>query len=226
MDALGYVRVSTVEQAESANGLDAQRRQIRMECERREWRLADVLSDEGATGRHMDRPGLREAFWRLSEGQASILVASRLDRLSRSVADFARVHDWCDRLGVSLVALELGVDTSTSAGRLVASVFSAVGAWEADVISARTRDGLASVRARGEAISRPAVADDPVLRERILAMRSNGLSFGRIAARLNAESIPTLRGGSEWRASAVRNVCGYRRPKAARPEVELPGRRR
>src|SRR5262245_49222758 len=87
--AVGYVRVGTTGQAESGAGLAEQRRAIRAECERRGWKLAKVYADNGASGRNIrQRPALNEALRALAAGAASVLVAAKLDRLSRSVLDF------------------------------------------------------------------------------------------------------------------------------------------
>jgi DNA invertase Pin-like site-specific DNA recombinase len=223
---LGYARVSTAEQAGNGYGLDAQEAAIRDECERRGWTLLEVIRDEGASAKNLDRPGLRRALERVAAGEAMGLLASKLDRLSRSVVDFGVLLEWCDASGVALVALDLGLDTSTPGGRLVANVFAAVAEWERDTIAARTRDGLAAARAQGKAISRPAVADDPNLRERIKRMRERGMTLQAIADRLNREGVPTLRGGAEWRPSSVRSATGYKRGKARRQQVELPAVRR
>src|SRR4051812_35285758 len=73
--AVGYVRVSTNEQAESGAGLTAQRSTIRSECERRGWKLAHIHADRnGASGKNLRRPALLEALEALSRGEAHVLV--------------------------------------------------------------------------------------------------------------------------------------------------------
>ena len=172
--------------------LDAQETAIRGECERRGWALREVVRDEGVSAKSLDRPGLREAMERIADGEAVGLIASKLDRLSRSVVDFGVLLDWFEGAGATLVALDLGLDTSTPGGRLVANVFASVAEWERDTIAARTREGLAAARAQGRTISRHAVADNPKLRDRIVRMRERGMTLQAIADRLNAEGVPTL----------------------------------
>jgi DNA invertase Pin-like site-specific DNA recombinase len=223
---LGYIRVSTGEQVTSGYGLDAQEAAIRADAERRGWALGGIIRDEGATGATLDRPGLTEALDQLARGEAAGLIVSRLDRLSRSVVDFGCLLEWFDAAGVTLVALDLGVDTSTPGGRLVANVFASVAEWERATIAARTKAGLAAVRARGRPISRPSVADRPELRERIAAMRAAGKTLQAIADTLNTERVPTLRGGSHWRPSSVRTAAGWQRRKPRRQAPNLPPIRR
>jgi DNA invertase Pin-like site-specific DNA recombinase len=226
MNVIGYARVSTAEQGSNGYGLDAQEAAIRDECQRRGWRLLGVMRDEGASGKSLDRPGLREALERIASGESGGLIAHKLDRLSRSVVDFGTLLDWFTDAGATLVALDLGLDTSTPGGRLVANVFASVAEWERDVIGARTREGLAVARARGKAISRAAVADQPKLLKRIARMREQGMTLQAIADELNRDGEPTLRGGSEWRPSSVQVAAGYRRRKPRRKLVELPAVRR
>ena len=200
--------------------LDAQETAIRGECERRGWALREVVRDEGVSAKSLDRPGLREAMERIADGEAVGLIASKLDRLSRSVVDFGVLLDWFEGAGATLVALDLGLDTSTPGGRLVANVFASVAEWERDTIAARTREGLAAARAQGRTISRHAVADNPKLRDRIVRMRERGMTLQAIADRLNAEGVPTLRGGAKWRHSSVQAAAGYKRRKPRRQPVE------
>jgi DNA invertase Pin-like site-specific DNA recombinase len=223
---LGYARVSTSEQVGNGYGLDAQEHAIRDECDRRGWALVEMIRDEGASAKSLDRPGLRSALERIAAGEASGLIASKLDRLSRSVVDFGVLLEWFDGAGATLVALDLGLDTGSPGGRLVANVFASVAEWEKDTIAARTREGLAAARAQGKPISRPAVADNPALRKRIERLRARGLTLQVIADTLNREGVPTLRGGSEWRPSSVRSATGYQRRKARHQQVELPAVKR
>lgn len=222
----GYVRVSTTEQAFSGAGIGAQTAAIRRECDHRGWVLVDVIADEGRTGKTLDRPGLMSALERIVGGEADGLVASKLDRLSRSVVGFSTLLQWFQDADATLVVLDPALDTSTPSGRLTANVFASVAEWEADVIADRTRDGLKAIRASGRPISRPAVADRPELAARVLSMREDGMTYQAIADALNAEGVPTLRGGSEWRVSSVQSAAGYQRRPRRRTPVDLPQSRR
>ena len=90
--AVGYVRVSTGEQAESGAGLEAQRRGVRLECDRRSWELVAIHEDADASGKSLKgRPALAAAIEQVESGEASGIVVSKLDRLSRSLLDFAEL---------------------------------------------------------------------------------------------------------------------------------------
>ena len=98
--ALAYLRCSTREQADSRLGLDAQRAAVMVEAERRGWQLVDVLVDAGASGKSLaGRPALSDALSLLDRGHADALIVAKLDRLSRSVLDFAGVLARAERRG-------------------------------------------------------------------------------------------------------------------------------
>ena len=119
-----------------------------------------------------------------------------------------------------MIALDYELDTSTAAGELAASALIRVGDWERGQIAERTRPGLTAIRTTA---AKPAsVRDDPQLSARIGTMRAQGLSLQAISDTLNAEGVPTLRGGTHWRPSSVQAATGYKRPPAKPAGRELP----
>jgi DNA invertase Pin-like site-specific DNA recombinase len=200
----GYVRVSTGEQAASGGGLGAQRDAITTELARRGWNLVEMFADEGISGKTISaRPGLTSALEILDRGDADAILVSKLDRLSRSLSDFAGLIDRARLHGWSIVALDLGVDTTTPAGELVANVMASVAHWERRAIGERTKDALAVKRAQGVRLGRP-VSIPVDVEVRIRQRRSDGLTLRAIARELNAEGVPTSRGGREWASETVR----------------------
>jgi DNA invertase Pin-like site-specific DNA recombinase len=220
---IGYCRVSTEEQADSRLGLEGQEAEIRRACEYHGWRLSSIVRDEGLTGKNIDRPGLHLALSKLTQGIADGLIVVWLDRLSRSVVDFGLLLEWFRDVEATFVALDLNIDTSTSTGELVANVQIAVAQWETRRISERTRAALAVLRAGGKPIGRPSVIDKPELAEWIRARRDeDDWTLRQIAAELNRQGVPTLRGAAQWTHSALQSVLGYKRPPAARKRTDLP----
>jgi DNA invertase Pin-like site-specific DNA recombinase len=205
----GYSRVSTEEQGVSGAGLAAQRRAIKAECERRGWQLVRIEEDV-LSGRTLNRPGLTQALEACRSGDASGIVVARLDRLSRSLVDFAGLLVEAQAKGFNLVALDLGVDLSTPAGEFLASVMASAAQWERRIIGQRTKDALAVRKAQGVKLGRPALPRD-ALGRRIASMRRRGMTLQAIADTLNSEGVPTLRGGHEWRPSSVRAVLRRKR---------------
>jgi DNA invertase Pin-like site-specific DNA recombinase len=109
---IGYVRVSTAEQGTNGAGLDAQRAAIEAECDRRTWQLIRIEEDV-LSGRTLRRPGLQRGLEACRSAEADGVVVAKLDRLSRSLVDFAGLLGEAQAGGWNLVALDLGVDLST-----------------------------------------------------------------------------------------------------------------
>lgn len=203
--AVGYVRVSTIEQADSGLGMEAQRATIDREVDRREWSLCDVYVDAGASGKSLvGRPGLAVALDVLDGRGADVLVVAKLDRLSRSLLDFASLMDRAQRRGWSVVALDLGVDTTTPAGEMMVNVLAAFAQYERRIIGQRTKEAMAQAKARGVHCGRRREVADEVV-QRVQALRAAGATLAAIAQTLQDEGVPTARGG-RWQASTVHRL--------------------
>jgi DNA invertase Pin-like site-specific DNA recombinase len=202
---VGYIRCSTSDQAESGLGLEAQLMAIRTECERRGWTLVKVCVDEGLSGKDLDRPGVMEALEMVESGQVGTLMVSKLDRLSRSLFDFASLMERARKNAWNLVALDLGVDLSTPQGEFLASVMAAAAAWERRIISQRTKDALAVKRAQGVRLGRRPVLDPELVAE-LVGAYEGGSGWTAIARDLNERGVATAQGGKKWYPSTVRAV--------------------
>jgi DNA invertase Pin-like site-specific DNA recombinase len=202
MRAVAYYRVSTDEQAASGLGLDAQAAAVTAAVTARGWNLAATYTDTGS-GKDMRRRSLTDALADLDR-DGGVLVVAKLDRLSRSVLDFARIAEHAKRAGWSVVALDVDVDTTSPTGELVANITASVAQWERRIISARTSAALQAKKANGARLGRPVVLDQSV-RDRIAAEHAAGGTLAGIARTLNTDEVPTARGG-RWYASTVRAV--------------------
>lgn len=203
---IAYLRVSTEEQVASGAGLDAQRATIAQECERRGVELAATYEDAGASGKSLGgRLALAEALHRLATGEASVLIVAKLDRLARSVADFATLVRQAESEGWAILACDLGLDMTTPTGGLLANVTASVAEWERQVIAQRTREALAAKRAAGVRLGRPRLLD-PSVADEIHRSRASGETLQAIANRLNATGITTP-SGKNWSPTLVRKVA-------------------
>jgi DNA invertase Pin-like site-specific DNA recombinase/peptidoglycan hydrolase-like protein with peptidoglycan-binding domain len=215
---VGYVSIPKADR--DRDSLDAQASAIEELCRQRGWELLHVVRDvENGHPKGLERPGLQYALDRLAEGEASCLIVSELERLSRSASDLGQIVEWLVERDHRLVAIDVRLDTGSPAGQLTARTLMSVGEWEGRRIGEQTRKGLAAARARRGRTGRPAVEDVPHLKQRIAAMREEGMTLQAIADSLNEEGVPTLRGGSQWRPSSVQAAAGYRRPKKGRPSL-------
>lgn len=203
--AIAYVRVSTAEQAAEGASLDAQAVALTEAAERKGYRV-EVVREEGKSGKALaGRPALAAALDRLRTGEAAALYAQRLDRLSRSVADFASLLDRAKRQGWTVAVLDADVDTATPSGEFLVNVLASAAQYERRIIGARTRDALAQRRREGVRLGRPSLLPSSVV-SRIVTDRAAGMSLPAIAAALTADQVQTAHGGDRWHASTVAKV--------------------
>jgi DNA invertase Pin-like site-specific DNA recombinase len=217
---IGYVTLSPDAAPSEADGpVHA----IEAACERSEWELLEVVTDRENGVSSLERPGLARALEQIADGQARGLVVSDLRRLSRSIVDLGALVEWFRDARAALVALDLGIDTSTPSGHELAATLVKLSGWERERVARRTRSGLTAVKPAGRPTGRAAVADRPALLERINAMRAANMTLQAIADQLNDEGVPTLRGGAMWRPSSVQAALGYKRPGTRNnPRNQLP----
>jgi DNA invertase Pin-like site-specific DNA recombinase len=199
---IAYLRVSTLEQADSGLGLDAQERALRAAAELHGVTLRfAVETASGASTKR--RPVLASVLEELANGEADGLVVAKTDRLSRSTVDYLTMLDKADREGWQLVSLDAPVDPATPMGRMVLTMSAAFGELERQLIATRTREALAEKKAQGVRLGRPASRRAPKLAARAARRREEGLTLQAIADELNREGVKTLRGGAEWRPSTI-----------------------
>ncbi len=219
---VGYVRVSTDEQAESGAGLAAQRQAILQECERRGWELIDLVSDEAVSGGvpFAERPGGRRVLELLASREAGGLVVAKMDRLTRGIKDFVGLHDQAQAERWALVMLDVDLDTSTPTGEFTANIRASAAQFERRLIGQRTREALAQKRAQGIRLGRPPEIDTAT-EELIVSWRREGLPLRTIVDQLNSGAVATARSGASWHVSTIRRVLGRHETPSFRP-----GRRR
>ena len=149
-----YTRTSTEEGLDQAfNSLDAQREACAayILSQRHEgWHLVpDLYDDGGFTGGNMERPGLKQLLADVRAGRIDVVVVYKVDRLTRSLADFAKIVDVLDEAGASFVSVTQAFNTTNSMGRLTLNVLLSFAQFEREVIAERIRDKVAASKARG-----------------------------------------------------------------------------
>ena len=210
MKVLGYVRVSTEEQAELGVSLEAQQAKLTAYAGLYDLELLEVIVDAGVSAKSFTRPGLQRALSMLRKGKAQGLLVAKLDRLTRSMRDLgALVEDELVKGKWALLSVAEQLDTRTASGRLVLNILGSVATWERDAIGERTREALSYKRSRGERISLHApygyrvalegkvlVEDEAeqALLAAIREARQRGLSQRAIVAELAQKGFTTRKG--------------------------------
>jgi len=212
--AILLTRVSTEEQGNSRNGLDAQLNSLEDFCKYNDIEVIEHY-EEVSSGKFFDiqeRPVLAAALEHARKAQAILLVA-KIDRLSRDVELIAHLMN----KGVRFASVEAGLKATAFEIQLRATF----AAEERRRISERTKEALVAVKARGTKLGNPKWNDSienarkartqkttdfvEARADYVIHLRQKGMSYGAIAFQLNKESIPTQRGG-RWYATTVQNL--------------------
>ena len=152
MRAFGYVRISKLDEGTTSPA--RQREAISKLCSERAWTLVEMIEDLdlSAYKRGVKRPGFDRMMGRLGEVEA--IVFWRIDRLSRSVADFSRILEACDAAGVKLVSTDQQIDTTSAIGKAFVQISSVFAELESGTLSERSRQMHAHLRAKGKHVGR------------------------------------------------------------------------
>ena len=229
---VGYVRVSTEEQAREGLSLDAQRQRLAAYAAAHGAVLVSVEADNGLSGSIAPerRPGLARALARVRRGEADGLAVVKLDRLSRATRHVLDLIESEQKAGRRIVSVEEHLDTRSAVGEFTTTILAGLAQMERKLIGERTREAMAQIARQGRARSgrlpfgyrtranpesTRAVAGDrsalvahegeQLLLRRMRALRARGLGARRIARELNVQA-PNPRTGRAWTPSGVQKL--------------------
>jgi len=215
--AVGYVRVSTEEQAVEGVSLHAQRERIEAWAKAHGFSLTGVHVDALSGAKAANRPGLQNALTDACKQKAALVVYS-LSRLARSTVDALVISQRLEKCGADLVLLSENIDTTGAMGKMVFTVLAAFAQFERDQIAERTRMAMAHLRRRGHRISRhvpygcklsgsilKSVPEEQGVIKKMRRMKVRGASLHEIARRLKEKGVKSKRGGA-WTAYGVSKI--------------------
>ena len=224
LDAIGYVRVSTNEQAAHGVSLDAQHESLMAYALLQKLNLVEVIVEDAISGSVplADRPGGRRLLDLIGGKKARQVIAIKLDRLFRDAADaLAQTGIW-DKSGITLHLIDVGgqaINTSSAMGRMFLTMMAGFAELERNLIAERTSAALAHKKAKRQVYAPiplgftrdgdmlvPDAGERRTVR-RILDLRGGGMSYGRIAQQLNADGV-TGKAGGKFYASTVHKIVG------------------
>jgi DNA invertase Pin-like site-specific DNA recombinase len=218
MKVIGYVRVSTKDQATEGVSLEAQEERIKAYCVVKDWELMGIFKDEGFSGKGLDRPGVQEVLRLVDLREIDALVIWKIDRLTRSVRDLNELIDLLKAKDVALVSLNENLDTTSATGKLLINLLGSIGQWEREAIGERTKMAMAYLKKNRRVYSRPVFGFDLVANGQLVEnpeeqgviqfmekQRSQGSRYQQIADHLDSKGVKTKRGGF-WQPNTVRKI--------------------
>ena len=215
-----YTRKSTEDGLEQEfNSLDAQREACAayILSQRHEgWALVpEPYDDGGFSGGTMDRPGLKQLLAEIEADKVDVIVVYKVDRLTRSLADFARIVDVLDRKGASFVSVTQAFNTTTSMGRLTLNVLLSFAQFEREVTGERIRDKIAASKKKGIWMGGPVPLGYDVRERRLVVNPAEAEMvrhiFGRYLELGSVREVVTLLGMEGWRTKVQIRASGRHR---------------
>lgn len=221
--AAAYIRVSTTDQVDNGVSLEVQAERIESYCKAHNLELVATYQDNGiSASKPLEKREAGAALLAaLERGEVKNVVSLKLDRLFRNALDCLTVAEAWDKKGVALHLVDLGgnqaLNTASPMGKFFLTLTGAFGELERNMIAERTRQALNHKKECGQVygplplgFTREGadLVEDPgelATVSRIQALRLEGVSYNRIAATLNAENVPTKRGG-KWYACTVEKI--------------------
>lgn len=197
-----YVRVSTRSQT-----VENQLLELRRVAEFRGWRIVREYKDEGISGAIGSRPALDQMIEDARRHKFDLVACWSVDRLGRSLQNVVSTVNDLNEIGVNLYFHTQSIDSSTSSGRLMLSIFASLGSYEREQIKERIAAGLARAKAQGKKLGRPSNMNDS-LRAAIVALHGEGMSIRQIAAKLKVgcgtvyRTVQATKDGSDTKVAA------------------------
>ena len=196
--AIGYVRVSTEEQAREGLSLEGQEERIKALAKAKGWHLIDIITDAGYSGKNLIRPGAQRLINLCQQGAIDVVAVFKVDRLTRRQKDLWRmIEEVFESNRVGFVSVTEAFDTTTAAGKAFLGMLGVFAQLERDLVSERTREALHQKKFKHEWVGRLPVGfmmsetgqlvEDPdsmKLIARAKRLRREGASFAEISMAL------------------------------------------
>ena len=219
MKAIGYIRVSTEDQAKEGVSLDAQRRKIEAYAEFKDIELVEVIEDAGISAKNLNRPGVQKVLRLAKTGKTEAVIVFKLDRMFRSTIDALDTTKQFKKWGIAFHSIHETIDTKSAMGKFFFTLMAALAEMERDLISERTKAALQHKRANGEKTGGDVPfgyqADNGTLKkdrreQRIIALiqklKAQGNSLREIGRELQRRRYKTKTGKTTWNPKTVAEI--------------------
>ena len=220
MRTLGYVRVSTEDQAKEGVSLDNQKAKIQAYCQLKDLELQEIIEDAGISAKNLKRPGVQKVLKLARRKEIDAIVVYKLDRIFRSTVDALETTKAFDKWGVSFHSIEETLDTRSAMGRFFFTLTAALAEMERRLIGERTKAALSHKRSRNEKTGGDIpfgfdlTADGLLVKNEreqrviriIKKLHGQGFSLRRICTELEREGHKTKRGNAAWHPQSVAHI--------------------
>jgi site-specific DNA recombinase len=220
MKAIGYIRVSTEDQAREGVSLDNQKAKIKAYCDLKDLELVDVIEDAGISAKNLNRPGIKKVLELARTKQIDAIVTYKLDRMFRSTVDALESTKKFDKWGVSFHSLQENLDTKSAMGKFFFTLIAALAEMERGIVSERTKAALSHKRSKNEKtggdipFGYTLVENDLLVANEaeqkaislMVELRNKGYSLRAIAHELEKEGHKTKTGKTAWNPKTISMV--------------------
>ena len=227
MNAIGYIRVSTEEQAREGISLENQREKVIAYCQLNDLNLVEIIEDAGLSAKNLNREGMQELMSKTKHREIDSVIVYKLDRLSRSVRDTITLIEMFEKNKIAFHSIVDHIDTKTATGRFFLNIMASLAQMERELIGERTKDALQLKFQKGERVGHTPfgydLAEDKVnliqnIREQeavrlIVDLRGQGYTYRHICSELENRGFTPKAG--KWQATKVRNIIHYQERRLA-----------
>ena len=212
--AIGYIRVSSAQQAQEGVSLEAQQAKIEQWCLANGYELVNVFKDEGISGKRMDtRQGLQDALATLKRGNAFVFYS--MSRVARSTKDMLSIGELITKKKADMVSVIENFDTTTATGKMMFQMLAVLAEFERNLVGERTATVLQNKKANRQVYTNQTpygfkavngrleqVKQEVKVVAEIQQARANGQTLQAIADNLNLRGIPT-KTNKQWRPATI-----------------------
>jgi DNA invertase Pin-like site-specific DNA recombinase len=219
MPAIGYVRVSTEDQAKEGVSLDNQKSKILAYCQLKDLDLSEMVEDAGISAKNLRRVGVQKVLKLARRREVDAVVVYKLDRIFRSTVDALETTKAFEKWGVSFHSIEETLDTRSAMGRFFFTLAAALAEMERRLVGERTKAALAHKRSKSEKtggdipfgydLAHGLLAKNDEEQRVIRVIRrlhKQGLSLRRICSELEREGYKTKRGNAVWHPETIAHI--------------------
>jgi site-specific DNA recombinase len=235
MKAVGYIRVSTDDQAREGVSLDNQRSKIQSYCDLKDLDLVDIIEDAGISAKNLNRPGIKIVLELARKKKIDAVVTYKLDRMFRSTVDALETTKLFSAWGISFHSLQESLDTKSAMGKFFFTLTAALAEMERGIVAERTKAALRHKRSKNEKTGGDVpfgfnIAVNPMSGETsllevneteqkavslMIELRDKGYSLRAIACEIEKEGYKTRRGNSKWHPQTINQILKSQYLKAA-----------